>query len=113
MHNCIKYRLNPDGTVPSFLCLHPDGVGGVYGVVSGGTTQHDDTVFVGLQEPGTSGEFEVVPTQADLEAYLAVIGVNWTQPADPSAPDGPRKPFDPAEAAQWVWDKKLALDAEG
>jgi hypothetical protein len=111
MHDCIKYRLNPNGTVPSFLCLHPEGVGGAFGVASPGTTQHDDTVFIGLQEPGTSGNFEVVPTQADLEAYLAVIGANWTEPVDPNDLDGPTKPFDPVAAAQWVWDRKTALDA--
>lgn len=42
-HHCIKYRLNSDGTVPDLLCLHPDGVGGVYGAATpGGTTRHDD-----------------------------------------------------------------------
>lgn len=111
IHNCIKYRLNPDGTVPSFLCLSPEGVGGVYGVASPGTTQHDDMVFVGLQEPGTSGTFEIVPTQNDLESYLAVVGADWTEPVDPYYPDGPTRPFDPVAAAQWVWDRKVALDA--
>ena len=111
IHNCIKYRLNPDGTVPSFLCLHPEGVGGAYGVASPGTTQHDDTVFVGLQEPDTSGSFEIVPTQNDLESYLAVVGADWTEPVDPNYPDGPTKPFDPVAAAAWVWGRKVALDA--
>ena len=113
IHNCIKYRLNPDGTVPSFLCLSPEGVGGVYGVASPGTTEHDDTVFIGLQEPGTSGSFEIVPTQNDLESYLAVVGANWTEPVDWSDPDSPTKPFDPVAAAQWVWGRKVALDASG
>ena len=113
MHDCIKYRLNPNGTVPSFLCLDPNGVGGAYGTPSSGTTQHDDTVFVGLANPGATGDFEVVPTQQDLETYLAVIGANWTEPVDPSDPTSPTKPFDPVAAAQWVWDRKVALDAQG
>lgn len=111
-HACIKYRLTPDGKVPSFLCLHPEGVGGAFGTPSPGTTQHDDTVFVGLANPGATGNFEVVPTQQDLEAYLAVIGANWTEPVDPNDPTGPTKPFDPVAAAQWVWDRKVALDAQ-
>lgn len=98
MHYCMKYRLNPDGTVPSFLCLHPEGVGGVYGVFSPGTTQHDDTVFVGLSEPNATGNFEIIPTQQDLESYLVSISADW-------------KDFDPAAQAQWVWDRKTALDA--
>lgn len=110
MHDCIKYRLNPNGTVPSFLCLHPEGVGGAFGVASPGTTQHDDTVFVGLADPGATGNFEVVPTQQELQDYLAVIGANWTVQDDPSDPNSV-KPFDPVAAAQWVWDRKTALDA--
>jgi len=111
MHDCIKYRLNPNGTVPSFLCLHPDGVGGAFGVASPGTTRHDDTVFVGLLEPGMTGDFEVVPTQQALQDYLAVVGANWTVQDDPADPESV-KPFDPAAAAQWVWDRKTALDAK-
>jgi hypothetical protein len=112
MHDCIKYRLNPNGTVPSFLCLHPDGVGGAFGVASPGTTRHDDTVFVGLLEPGMTGDFEVVPTQQALQDYLAAVGTNWTVQDDPADPESV-KPFDPAAAAQWVWDRKTALDAKG
>lgn len=111
MHECIKYRLNPNGTVPSFLCLHPEGVGGAFGVASPGTTQHDDTVFVGLADPGATGNFEVVPTQSDLQAYLAAVGADWTEPVDPNDPNSV-KPFDPVAAAQWVWDRKVALDAQ-
>ena len=111
-HACIKYRLTPDGKVPSFLCLDPDGVGGAFGVASPGTTQHDDTVFVGLADPGATGNFEVVPTQQSLQDYLAVVGANWTEPVDPNDPAGPTKPFDPVAAAQWVWDRKTALDAQ-
>lgn len=98
MHYCMKYRLNPDGTVPNFLCLHPEGVGGMYGVASPGETQHDDTIFVGLSESGMTGDFEIIPTQQELQNYLSVIGANW-------------KDFDPAAQAQWVWDRKTALDA--
>ena len=114
MHDCIKYRLNPNGTVPSFLCLHPEGVGGAFGVASPGTTAHDDTVFVGLADPGATGNFEVVPTQQALQDYLAVESVigAWTEPVDPNDPTGPTKPFDPAAAAKWVWDRKVALDAQ-
>ncbi len=110
MHDCIKYRLNPNGTVPSFLCLHPEGVGGAFGVASPGTTQHDDTVFVGLADPDATGNFEVVPTQQALQDYLAAVGADWTVQDDPFDPNSV-KPFDPVAAAQWVWDRKTALDA--
>lgn len=111
-HHCIKYRLNSDGTVPSLLCLHPEGVGGTYGVYTpGGTTQHDDTVFVGLSENDDFAPAKEVATQTDLETYLAEIGADWTQldPNDPTV----SVPFDPAAAAAWVWGRLEALNASG
>ena len=112
-HHCIKYRLNSDGTVPYFLCLEPEGVGGVYGVATpGGSTQHDDTVFIGISETDDVGPSEIVPAQADLEAYLASISAGW-QDADPAHPGDPTAtvPFDPAAAAAWVWGRLDALNA--
>lgn len=111
-HYCIKYRLNADGTVPSFLCLHPEGVGGVYAVASPGTTQHDDTVFIGLSEDENYTPAELVPTEADLVVYLSSVGADWTQPdpADPLNPDA-SIPFDPVAAARWVWERLEALNA--
>ena len=97
MHYCMKYRLNPDGTVPNFLCLRPEGVGGMYGVASPGETQHDDTIFVGLSESGATGNFEIIPTKDDLKIYLESISADWAY-------------FDPIAEAQWVWDRKIALD---
>jgi hypothetical protein len=110
-HYCIKYRLNADGTVPNLLCLHPEGVGGVFGVATlGGTTQHNDTVFIGLSENSDYAPAELVPTQADLEAYLTSVSSDWTQ-SDPTDPDT-RVPFDPIAAASWVWARLEALNGE-
>lgn len=111
-HHCIKYRLAADGTVPSFLCLHPEGVGGVFVVGDPSTPSPRDMVMIGLSENDDTGDAEVVSTQADLQAYLANVGANWTQP-DPAQPGNPEAtiPFDPVAAAQWVWDRKVALDA--
>ncbi len=108
-HHCIKYRLNADGTVPSLLCLHPEGVGGVYSVPSPGSTQHDDTVFIGLSEGDDYAPAELVPTEADLVAYLTTVGADWVQP-DPADPEA-TVPFDPVAAARWVWGRLEALNA--
>lgn len=108
-HLCIKYRLAADGTVPTFLCLHPEGVGGVFVVSDPSTPSPRDMVMVGLSENDDIGDAELVPTQADLEAYLASVGSEWTTP-DPNNPEA-TVPFDPVAAAQWVWDRKVALDA--
>lgn len=113
MHQVIKYRLNPDGTVPEFLCLHPEGVGGVFVVGDPATPSPRDMVMVGLTENGyDTGDFEVMPTKADLQNYLAAVGADWTQP-DPTNPNDPEAtvPFDPAAAADWVWGRLDALNA--
>ena len=111
MYECIKYRLNPDGTIPKFLCLDPNGVNGMFGAPSPGTTQHDDTVLIGLSNPGAAGGFEVVPTQQMLQDYLAEVGAGWREPVNDNDLTGPTKPFDPVAAAQWVWERKLVLSA--
>ena len=113
-HHCIKYRLAADGTVPSFLCLHPEGVGGVFVAGDPTTPSPRDMVMIGLSENDDTGDAEVIPTQADLQTYLATVGANWTEP-DPAFPNDPTKtvPFNPTAAAQWVWNRKVALDAAG
>ena len=108
--NVIKYRLTAEGTVPDFLYLGEDGVGGVYGVADSSTTGPRDLVMIGITNDDATGDFEVVATQADLEAYLTAVGVDWSQP-DPAQPGNPEAtiPFDPAAAATWVWDRFTAL----
>lgn len=110
-HHCIKYRLNADGTIPSFLCLHPEGVGGVFVVGDPNTPSPRDMVMVGLSEDDNLGDAELVATKADLQSYLAAVGADWTQ-LDPSKPGDidATIPFDPVAAAQWVWDRKDALN---
>jgi hypothetical protein len=52
----------------------------------------------------------LVPTQADLEAYLTSVSSDWTQ-LDPTDPDT-QVPFDPIAAASWVWARLEALNGE-
>lgn len=110
-HHCIKYRLTIDGTVPSFLCLHPEGVGGVFGVADPATSSPRDMVMIGLSEGDDVGDAEIVPTKADLLAYLTTVGANWTQlnSAQPGNIDA-RIPFDPSSATDWAWDRLDALN---
>lgn len=111
-HHCIKYRLNADGTVPSLLCIHPDGVGGMYPVYSPSPddSPHNDLVMIGLSENDEYDPAELVPTKAELEAYLTVVGADWTQ-IDPNDPTN-SVPFDPVAAADWVWGRLDALNAQ-
>ena len=111
-HHCIKYRLAADGTVPSFLCLHPEGVGGVFVVADPSTPSPRDMVMVGISEGDDVGDAEIVATKADLLAYLTTVGANWTQP-DPANPSDPEAtiPFDPSAATDWAWGRLDALNA--
>ena len=111
-HHCIKYRLTAEGTIPSFLCLHPEGVGGVYVVSDPSTPSPRVMDMVGLSENDDVGDAEIIPTKADLLTYLTAIGSSWTQP-DPAQPGiaDATIPFDPSAAADWVWARKTALDA--
>ena len=111
-HHCIKYRLAADGTIPSFLCLHPEGVGGVFVVADPATPSPRDMVMIGLSEGDDVGDAEIIPTKADLLAYLTTVGAGWTQP-DPANPGDPTAtiPFDPSAATDWAWGRLDALNA--
>lgn len=113
-HQCIKYRINPDGTIPSFLCLHPEGVGGVFVVGDPTTPSPRDMVMIGLSENDDLGDAELVPTQQALQDYLSQVGADWIV-QDPSKPGDPNAtvPFDPVAAAAWVWGRLTALNASG
>ena len=110
-HHCIKYRLNADGTIPTFLCLHPEGVGGVFVVGDPNTPSPRDMVMIGLSEDDNLGDAEEITAKADLQAYLAAVGADWTEP-DLAFPGDLTKtvPFDPVKAADWVWARKDALN---
>ena len=111
-HHCIKYRLTAEGTVPSFLCLHPEGVGGVFVVADPSTPSPRDMVMIGISEDDNTGDAEVISSKADLQTYLTSVGSEWTIP-DPSNPGDITAtiPFDPAAASTWVWDRLDALNA--
>lgn len=107
-YQVAKYRLTSEGTVPDFLYLGEDGVGGVYGVADPSTPSPRDLVMIGIMNDGATGDFEVVASKADLQTYLTTVGANWTQP-DPTDPENDIA-FDPAAAATWVWDRLDALN---
>tara|TARA_R110002126_G_scaffold112478_1_gene250716 strand:- start:12 stop:353 length:342 start_codon:yes stop_codon:yes gene_type:complete len=111
-HHMMKYRLASDGTIPTFLCLHSEGVGGMFVVADPSTPSPRDMVMVGVSETDDVGDAEVIPTKADLLTYLTTVGANWTQD-DPTQPGNPEAkiPFDPSAATDWAWDRLDALNA--
>jgi len=112
-HHMMKYRLAADGTIPTFLCLHPEGVGGAFGVGDPSTPSPRDMVFIGISETDDVGDAEAIATKADLLAYLTTVSANWTQ-SDPSNPGGNPEvkiPFNPSAATDWAWGCLDALNA--
>jgi hypothetical protein len=108
----MKYRLTAEGTIPDFLYLGEDGVGGVYGVPDPSTPWPRDLVQVGITNDGATGDFEVIPTKADLLAYLTSVSGSWAQ-IDPAQPNNMEAtiPFDPSAATDWAWGRLDALNA--
>lgn len=107
-YQCIKYRLTQRGEIPEYLYLGEDGVGGVYGVGVKDEPPPRDVVMIGVAKDGATGDFEVVASQADLQAYLTEVGREWVQFSQ--NPEDPPVPFDPVAAAQSVWNRLTALN---
>ena len=90
----VKYQLD-NGTIPTWI-----GDGGYYPdpteVMIGATV--DGSTEVGLGE---------LVSQSAVETYLDTYTSTWTQDAnDPNNPDA-TVPFDQAQAASYIWSKKI------
>jgi hypothetical protein len=112
-HKVVKYRLTPEGTIPTFLKFGvPQGTGGMYSVPDSGAASPQDWIMLGISDDGAdiSGAIEEVASQADLETYLSAQATanSWTDP-DPNDPDA-TVAFDAAAHAQRVWDDLTALN---
>jgi len=112
-HKAVKYRLTPEGTIPTFLKFGvPQGTGGMYAVPDSETASPQDWIMLGISDDGAdiSGAIEEITSQADLETYLSAQATanSWTDP-DPNDPDA-TVAFDAAAHAQRVWDDLTALN---
>lgn len=113
-HKVVKYRLEADGTIPTWLKFGvPQATGGMYAVADPSTASPQDWIMIGISDDGAdiSGAIEEVTSKADLQTYLAAEATSnsWTDP-DPNDPDA-TVAFDAAAHAQRVWDDLDALNA--
>ena len=113
-HNVVKYRLEADGTIPTWLTFGvPQSTGGMYAVADPDTASPQDWMMIGISADGadTSDAITVFASKADLQTYLSTEATanNWTDP-DPNDPEA-TVAFDAAAHAQRVWDDLDALNA--
>jgi len=106
-YKVVKYRLESNGTIPTWLKFGvPQGTGGMYPVFDPDTASPQDWIMIGIADDGAdiSGAIEEVTSKADLQTYLTNMASanSWTDP-DPSDPDGTIA-FDSAAHAKRVWD---------
>lgn len=104
-HQIIQYRLNPDGTVPDFLCK--EGMGGIFLKYDPNTAPPQDNIMFGLSEypvtletPGIVG---ILSTKEELTEYLNEVLAGATQP-DPEDPQGEPIPVDIPAQVDWAWN---------
>jgi len=90
----VKYQLD-NGTIPSWI-------------EDGGYYPDPTEVMIGATVDGASENGEgVLASQADVEAYLDTYTSDWTED-DPSSEDpNATVPFDQAQAASYIWSKKI------
>ena len=113
-HKVVKYRLESDGTIPTWLKFGvSQQTGGMYPVADSGTASPRDWIMIGISEDGAdiSGAIEEITSKANLQTYLSTQATanSWTDP-DPDDPDA-TVAFDAAAHAQSVWDDLDALNA--
>ena len=106
-YKVVKYRLESNGTIPTWLKFGvPQGTGGMYAVFDSTTASPQDWIMIGIADDGAdiSGAIAEITSKADLQTYLTNMASanSWTDP-DPSDPDETIA-FDPAAHAKRVWD---------
>ena len=109
-HKVVKYRLEADGTIPTWLKFGvPQLTGGLYPVFDSGTASPRDYVMIGIAQDGAdiSSAVGEITSKNDLTTYLtsASNGNGWKQIAS----DGSEEDFVPATAATAIWNDLTTL----
>ena len=108
----VKYKLNSDGTIPTFLYGGNDGSNGNWPNKISGETGPQDSWLVGIAsdlETLPSGQAEQISSKEDLVTYLNTYTTDWKQP-DPSNPNN-EVDFDQDANATAFWNKLDALNS--
>jgi len=107
-YKVVKYRLEADGTIPTWLKFGvPQGTGGMYPVFDSDTASPRDYVMIGIADDGAdiSSAVAEIASKNDLTTYLTSVSVvdgkqTWKQINS----DGEEEDFVPATAATAIWN---------
>ena len=104
-YKVVKYRLEADGTIPTWLKFGvPQGTGGMYPVPDASTASPQDWIMVGIADDGAdiSGAIAEISSKSDLQTYLTnSANANGWKDQDS---DGNDVTFNAASHATKVWN---------
>ena len=111
-HKVVKYRLEANGTIPTWLKFGvPQLTGGLYPVFDSSTASPRDYVMIGIAQDGAdiSSAVGEITSKNDLTTYLTSVsdGNGWKQIAS----DGSDEAFVPATAATAIWNDLTTLNS--
>ena len=72
-YKVVKYRLEADGTIPTWLKFGvPQSTGGMYAVADPDTASPQDWIMIGIADDGAdiSGAIAEISSKSDLQTYL-------------------------------------------
>ena len=104
-YKVVKYRLESNGTIPTWLKFGvPQGTGGMYPVADASTASPQDWIMVGIADDGAdiSGAIAEISSKSDLQTYLT-SSANANSWKDLNS-DGEEVTFDAAAHATRVWN---------
>lgn len=109
-HKVAKYRLEADGTIPTWLKFGVSQcTGGMHPVADNTFSSPRDWVMIGISADGepipTDAKVGEIASKNDLTTYLTSVSVvdgeqTWTQ----TNSDGEKEAFVPATAATKIWN---------
>ena len=113
-HKVVKYRLEADGTIPTWLKFGvSQGTGGMYPVADSSKSSPQDWIMIGISDNDvaipTDSKVGEIASKDDLTTYLTSIsdGNGWKQIAS----DGSEEDFVPATAATKIWNDLTTLNS--
>ena len=113
-HKLVKYRLNSDGTVPTFLKFGVNqATTGLFPVFDSNTASPRDYVMLGISDNGADISTAVgeITSQVDLTTYLTNSSVvDGVQTWKTHNNNNEEVDFVPADAATIIWNDLTTLN---